>query len=173
MLFRSYDELVDQGFEFGGYPEHDRAVLDDHLEYKNLSVLTVRFNPDNEDDPLVRVVPRQMNENDEPSDDDLFGTRNMYYVNIMGNYNTGRYSDYGGRRYIVPGASPEDAIKWLKRNEDWVYMYMDTQKFHNGKRVVRRPARDNVFIDQSTVFAPAPEGSNSAIENFIRKHRAV
>ena len=57
-----YDELIDQGFEFGGYPEHDRAVLDDHLEYKNLSVLTVRFNPDNEDDPLVRVIPRQTNE---------------------------------------------------------------------------------------------------------------
>ena len=91
----------------------------------------------------------------------------------MGNYNTGRYSDYGARRYIVPGATAEDAMKWLQRNEDWVYMYMDTQKFHNGKRVVRRPARDNVFIDQSTVFAPAPEGSNSAIENFIRKHRAV
>mgnify|MGYP003338226564 CR=1 FL=1 len=53
-----YDELIDQGFEFGGYPEHDRAVLDDYLEYKGLSVLTVRFNPDNEDDPLVRVVPR-------------------------------------------------------------------------------------------------------------------
>ena len=168
-----YDELIDQGFAFGGYPEHDRAVLDDHLEYKNLSVLTVRFNPDNEDDPLVRVVPRQMNENDEPSDDDLFGTRNMYYVNLMGNYNTGRYSDYGGRRYIVPGASPEDAVKWLKRNEDWVYMYMDSQKLFNGKRVVRRPARDNVFLDNSSIFGEAPEGSNSAIENFIRKHRAV
>ena len=72
-----YDELIDQGFDFGGNPEHDRAVLDDYLEYKDLSVLTVRFNPDNEDDPLVRVVSRQMNESD---DEELFGTprRNVH-----------------------------------------------------------------------------------------------
>jgi hypothetical protein len=114
-----------------------------------------------------------MQENDDASDDELFGAKKMYSVYIMGNYNTGRYADYGARRYIVPGTSPEDALRWLDRNEDWVYMYMDSQKFPNGKRVVRRPARDNVFLDKSTVFAEAPEGSNSAIDNFIRKHRAV
>lgn len=183
-----YDSLsLEHDFSYGHEdPEADAAILTDYLKPWGIKIHSVRVNPEDEDDPLVtgtRDTAREraaddhdfypMNEDDEPSDDDLFGTRNMYYVNIMGNYNTGRYSDYGGRRYIVPGASPEDAVKWLKRNADWVYMYMDSQKFPNGKRVVRRPARDNVFIDQSTVFAPAPEGSNSAIENFIRKHRAV
>jgi hypothetical protein len=110
---------------------------------------------------------------EEQSDDDLFGARKMYYVNIMGNWNTGRYSDYGARRYIVPGSSPEGAITYLKNNEDLVYAYLDGQKFTNGKRVVRKPARQHVFLDNSTVFGTAPEGSNSAIERFIRKHRAL
>jgi hypothetical protein len=110
---------------------------------------------------------------EEQSDDDLFGARKMYYVNIMGNWNTGRYSDYGARRYIVPGSSPEGAIAYLKNNEDLVYAYIDGQKFTNGKRVVRKPARQHVFLDNSTVFGTAPDGSDSAIERFIRKHRAL
>ncbi len=168
-----YDELIERGFQFGS-GNNDVDILNDYISdaEKPIEVTNVRMNPDNEDDPLVSVRPRSLGE-DDASDDELFGTKKMYYVNIMGNYNTGRYADYGARRYIVPGTSPEDALRWLDRNEDWVYMYMDSQKFPNGKRVVRRPARDNVFLDKSTVFAEAPAGSNSAIDNFIRKHRAI
>ena len=103
----------------------------------------------------------------------LLGNHLELVTTAGGNYNTGRYSDYGARRYIVPGATAEDAMKWLQRNEDWVYMYMDTQKSMNGKRIVRRPASSNVFLDNSSIFGEAPPNSNSAIENFIRKHRAV
>ena len=168
-----YDELIELGFQFGS-GNNDVDILNDYISDAEtpIEVTNIRMNPDNEDDPLVSVRSRSLGE-DDASDDDLFGRTKMYYANIMGNYNTGRYSDYGARKYIIPGSSPEDAMRWLERNEEWVYMYMDTQKFVSGKRVVRRPAKSNIFIDKSTIAGEAPEGSNSAIANFMRKHRAV
>lgn len=175
-VFNEHDEdqLQAMGFQYGDYPEQDIEILNDYLEgYKDYRVVGISGGEHDLTLHLDRSSRLGETEDDQVSDDDLFGVQKMYYVMIMANYNTGRYSDYTGRRYIVPGSSPEAAMRYLKSNEDLFLAYMDSQKSFNGKRIVRRPARDNVFLDNSSVVGEAPAGSNSAIERFIRKHRAV
>ena len=105
---------------------------------------------------LHELVYDTFYESDE-SDDDLFGTTKKWYVYIWGNWYTGRYSDYQPRKYVVPGVTAADAVRWVKQNEIRIIQYFEKVKTFNGKRLLPRPAARNLFLDQTRVEGQAPD----------------
>lgn len=97
------------------------------------------------------------------SDDDLFGNGNrVWEVYLWMNRWDGRYYDYSPYPVNVPGASAGDALIWMKMNQDKVLHWLDNFRIGGTtrkRRLVKAPARNNVFFNNMRVNKELPEGT--------------
>lgn len=100
--------------------------------------------------------------NDEPA-----AEPHRFKVYLMGNWFDGRNFNYGGRKFVVPGDTAEDALRWIKNHKVEIYHHFRDAKAISGRYLLphNEPIEKNLFLDKTHVDRPTEDDIHRIARN--------